>query len=153
MNFSWPHTGRFARLDLTSYEEAEETIPTHLGRARFSFKLLPGAPTTTEALEVAPLFDALPNLRRHACDNGRHLSFADEARNTELAHLFEHLVVECLATDGVAREQAQGRTGWVRTDTDPRSFILEIAGFRSRTHLEEIIEKALGFLDSLDERL
>ena len=68
-------------------------------------------PELTHELDIQKLFDAYPDLRKHRCESGRHRSFFDEARQTETAHLLEHVAVELLALSGVSRDKARGQTG------------------------------------------
>lgn len=45
----------------------------------------------------------LPGLARHRCDNDAHKRFVDEMRDTETAHLLEHLTVEIMSLAGSPR--------------------------------------------------
>jgi hypothetical protein len=54
---------------------------------------------------------ALPGLRGHRCDNGAGLTFADELRDTELAHLVEHAALELMAMAG-SSPALRGETSW-----------------------------------------
>lgn len=54
---------------------------------------------------------ALPGLRGHRCDNGAGLTFADELRDTELAHLVEHAALELMAMAG-SPPTLRGETSW-----------------------------------------
>lgn len=53
----------------------------------------------------------LPGLRRHECDNGSGRSFVDELADTEVPHLFEHVVMELMAKAGSPRS-LRGETQW-----------------------------------------
>ena len=111
---------------------------------RLYYKPLPGAPVTTETLDVRPLFTELPELRRHRCDNGRHRSFFDEARDTELAHLLEHVLIELLAQRGRAREDIRGATN---LDEAPARYRVRVSGWHDAAEAGECIEKALSLLE------
>lgn len=54
---------------------------------------------------------ALPGLKGHRCDNGQGLTFADELRDTELAHLVEHAALEIMALAG-SPATLKGATRW-----------------------------------------
>jgi hypothetical protein len=54
---------------------------------------------------------ALPGLRGHRCDNGARLTFADELRDTEVAHLVEHAALEVMAMAGFS-SALSGDTSW-----------------------------------------
>jgi hypothetical protein len=107
----------------------------------------PGAPTTTTGFVLDPLFAELPGLRKHRCDNGRHRSFYEEARNTELAHLFEHLLIELAATSGSARENLCGATN---LDEAPARYRIRVSGFSSATQARDCRENALCLLTRLE---
>lgn len=53
----------------------------------------------------------LPGLRRHSCDNDGELDFVRELRDTESAHLVEHVACELMALAGSPRS-LRGRTAW-----------------------------------------
>jgi len=115
------------------------------GTLRLYYEPRPAAPQVTTGADLAPLFAALPGLRRHRCDNGRHQSFYDEARHTEVAHLLEHVLIELLATDGgVARSQIQGATN---LDEAPRRYRIRISGWDNAAQAENSVEKALLLLE------
>jgi len=133
---SW--TSRFAVVTLHSFEASV---------LRLYYEPYPDAPTQTDGLDIAPLFEALPGLRRHRCDNGRHQSFFDEARHTELAHFLEHLLIELLATTGQPRAQIRGATN---LDEAPRRYRIKVSGWTCAAQAEDCIEKALLLLERLD---
>lgn len=53
----------------------------------------------------------LPGLERHLCDNGSDKTFAEEIADTEVPHLFEHVVMELMAQAGSPRS-LRGETSW-----------------------------------------
>lgn len=55
--------------------------------------------------------ELLPGLRRHSCDNEGELDFVRELRDTESAHLLEHIACELMALAGSPRS-LRGRTSW-----------------------------------------
>jgi len=112
---------------------------------RLYYEPQPTAPARTDGLDIAPLFEVLPGLRRHRCDNGQHRSFFDEARHTETAHLFEHVLIELLAASGQPRSQIQGATN---LDEAPRRYRVKVSGWESVAQAEDCIEKALHLLES-----
>ncbi|MCL2881873.1 MAG: hypothetical protein FWF45_03140 [Coriobacteriia bacterium] len=131
-------TSRLAVVTLHSY--SGNTL-------RLYYEPQPMAPTMTDELnvDVTSLFEALPGLRRHRCDNGRHRSFFDEARHTEVAHLLEHVLIELLATSGCPRCQIQGATN---LDEAPRRYRIKVSGWVNVAQAEDCIEKALLLLGS-----
>jgi len=132
---SW--TSRFAVVTLHSFAA---------GTLRLYYTPQPGAPVMTTTLDVSPLFERLDGLRRHRCDNGAHRSFPMEARNTEVAHLLEHLLVELLAQSGAARAQIQGATN---LDEAPARYRIKVSGWTCATQAEEAVAEALRLLDAI----
>jgi hypothetical protein len=53
----------------------------------------------------------LPGLERHECENGTGRRFTDELSDTEVPHLFEHVVMELMAKAGSPRT-LKGETRW-----------------------------------------
>jgi len=53
----------------------------------------------------------LPGLARHTCDNDEGVSFLQELRDTETAHLVEHVTVELAALAGSPRS-LHAATSW-----------------------------------------
>lgn len=101
----------------------------------------PGEPLRT--CEIPGLADAavraLPGLRGHRCDNGAGLTFSDELRDTEIAHLVEHVALELMAMAGCS-PALRGETSWDFA-TDGRGV------FRVRIEYqdEDVARAALAF--------
>ncbi|PKQ19635.1 MAG: hypothetical protein CVT66_08950 [Actinobacteria bacterium HGW-Actinobacteria-6] len=53
----------------------------------------------------------LPGLERHVCHNDDDRTFAEELADTEVPHLFEHVVMELMARAGSPRT-LKGETSW-----------------------------------------
>lgn len=70
----------------------------------------------------------LPNLARHVCVNEKGDTFGDEIVGTELAHLFEHVVIELegQAHGPAAGTRFQGHTSWADelANTRPQGIAL-----------------------------
>lgn len=70
----------------------------------------------------------LPNLARHLCINEKGQTFGDEIVGTELAHLFEHMVIELQgqAYGAAARGVFKGHTSWLDeiANTRPQGIAL-----------------------------
>ncbi|MDX1932905.1 MAG: hypothetical protein SFU56_09900 [Capsulimonadales bacterium] len=59
------------------------------------------------------LFRLIPRLASHTCHNGKGKSFRQECRNTEIPHLFEHLIIELqLMAQQNADDHLRGETEW-----------------------------------------
>lgn len=84
--------------------------------AEYTFDILFSAPIHAQTINHPELVDYLvatyPNLKKHRCDNNKCASFVYELKNTEMAHAFEHAIVEHIALAGIPRRQILGKTGW-----------------------------------------
>ena len=84
--------------------------------ASFEIFLAPNVPCTTDGFDVDGLFEQLPGMRKHRCDSPKSRSFYDEARQTDIVHLLEHIAVELLVLAGLKRSDVWGETGIPRSD-------------------------------------
>ncbi len=71
----------------------------------------PGEPLRTDAALASRALALLPGLARHRCDNAAGAAFAAEVRDTEIAHLLEHVACELMALAGSPRT-LRGETAW-----------------------------------------
>jgi hypothetical protein len=73
----------------------------------------PGEPLRTSAYPELPsrALVLLPGLAKHRCDNDEGAAFTDELRDTEIAHLLEHVACELMALAGSPRT-LRGETEW-----------------------------------------
>lgn len=55
--------------------------------------------------------EMLPGLATHRCSTASARSFVDEMKDTEVPHLFEHVVLELMAGAGSPRD-LKGETAW-----------------------------------------
>ncbi len=67
--------------------------------------------TTTDSAIAERAIGLLPGLEKHACKNGDERTFAEELTDTEVPHLFEHVVMELMAQAGSPRS-LRGETSW-----------------------------------------
>ncbi|PKQ38077.1 MAG: hypothetical protein CVT59_02275 [Actinobacteria bacterium HGW-Actinobacteria-1] len=67
--------------------------------------------TTSDAAIAERAIALLPGLEEHACKNGDERTFAEEIGDTEVPHLFEHVVMELMAKAGSPRS-LRGETSW-----------------------------------------
>ncbi len=90
-----------------------ESVTIGEGLATAVVRLEPDDPARTGAAPglAARAIALLPGLSRHRCDNGAGRSFPAELRDTELAHLFEHVACELMALAGSPRT-LRGETSW-----------------------------------------
>jgi hypothetical protein len=97
------------------------------------------------------LFKLFPHLARHRCENDNGYSFRRECQDTEIPHLFEHLVIE-LQSQVLRGDPIRGETQWNwRVDPEGRfhvyveyeNEILALAAIR-------VAERIIRALDSRD---
>ena len=67
--------------------------------------------TAGDKAVVTRALELLPGLKRHECDNSQGITFAEEIADTEIPHLFEHVVIELMARSGSPRG-LKGETQW-----------------------------------------
>ena len=75
---------------------------------------------------AAAALEVLPGLKGHRCRNGAASSFAEELKDTELAHLVEHATLEIMAMAG-SPETLRGTTSWDSAADGPRTFRVSVA--------------------------
>lgn len=72
----------------------------------------------------------LPAIVNHKCINDENLPFISEAANTEIAHLFEHILIECICREysklGDKSVVAKGVTRWHSTRFYEGEFYIDI---------------------------
>lgn len=86
-------------------------------RIRFSS----GEQARTDPRIASAVLALLPGLAKHRCDNSGGLSFPAEVRDTEIAHLLEHVASEIGTLAGSART-LRGVTAWDFSRDGPRVF-------------------------------
>jgi len=96
------------------------------------------------------LFRLFPNLSQHKCENGRGYTFRRECRQTEIPHLFEHLIIE-LQAQAQPAEVLRGETHW-NWRVDPKGRFHVFVDYENELLAVGAIRLAERILQSLDER-
>jgi hypothetical protein len=96
------------------------------------------------------LFRLFPTLARHKCENGLGLTFRQECRQTEIPHLFEHLIIE-LQSQAQPAEVLRGETEW-NWVVDPRGRFHVQVDFENELLAIGAIRLAERLITSLDQR-
>ncbi len=91
-------------MRLVSVDVAEHSVTALV---RFD----PAEPLRTDPALASRALSLLPGLARHHCDNTEGSVFSAEARDTEIAHLLEHVACELMALAGSPRT-LRGETAW-----------------------------------------
>lgn len=94
----------------------------------------------------------LPSIFKCKCYNNYNLSFRQEAQNTEIAHLFEHILLEYLCQNkikqGAVSAAFKGVTEWNWTENERGTFEVEIScGYKDIYNFEDAFGKAIYLLD------
>lgn len=95
------------------------------------------------------LFELVPSIRHHRCENDEALTFETEAQDTEIPHLFEHLVIELqlTATGG----SLSGETSWDWT-RDPQGRFHVAVDYRDRELAIGAAQLAARIIEAIDAR-
>lgn len=81
--------------------------------------------TSDDALGTRRVVDLIPGVEKHVCLGDAAPQFGDVVRDTEVAHLLEHVTVELLALTNRAGDIASGRT--TTLDNSLRLFEVSLA--------------------------
>jgi hypothetical protein len=91
-----------------------------------------------------------PHLATHRCDNGQGYTFRRECRETEIPHLFEHLIIE-LQAQAQPVEVLRGETQW-NWGIDPRGRFYVFVDYENELLALGAIRLAERILACLDRR-
>jgi hypothetical protein len=72
----------------------------------------------------------LPTIMDCKCFNDSNSPFHEEVANTPLGHLFEHILINCMAQTKLATYDTaifNGRTYWHANDPNPQTFFIRIS--------------------------
>lgn len=117
-------------------------------RATFSVRVLkPELEHTSRYPGVAEyVLAALPKLASHKCQSGKPRSMATELADTELVHLLEHVVLEHLALQGIARTSCRGETAWNHVVDGPGVYRLRISAPVDDIAIQQALESAVNLV-------
>ncbi|MCL6518505.1 MAG: hypothetical protein K6T99_01610 [Armatimonadetes bacterium] len=96
------------------------------------------------------LFKLFPHLARHRCDNDNGYTFKKECRNTEIPHLFEHLIIE-LQGQVQKTKILKGETQW-NWRIDPRGRFHVYVDYENEILVLGAIRLAERIINALDDR-
>jgi hypothetical protein len=96
----------------------------------------------------------LPSVLLTECFNEENLPFSIEAKNTEIAHLFEHILLEYLCLEKIAKgfssASFSGRTHWNWIKYPKGSFFITITMEKTDlTFLPSALEKSITLLEKI----
>ena len=110
--------------------------------------------TRTNPLTVQLLKEYLPSVLRSQCFNDDNLPFAQEVRQTEIGHLFEHILLEhlCLLKLSHGHNSAtyRGVTDWNWIKEKRGTFHIQInAGRNESNFFEEALQKTIRLTETI----
>lgn len=87
-------------------------------------EMAPGAPllTSDDPEGTDRILALMPELANHLCLGDADRSFGNVVRDTEVAHLLEHVTVELVARTGLADRVSSGQTAQL----DDRTFLIRL---------------------------
>ncbi|GAB4452677.1 MAG: hypothetical protein OHK0029_04040 [Armatimonadaceae bacterium] len=98
------------------------------------------------------LFRLLPRLGSHTCHNDYGHSFRRECRETEIPHVFEHLIIELqLLAQQNPEDRLSGETEW-NWQIDPRGFYHVSVDYENELLAIASIRLAERIINSLDRK-
>ncbi len=98
------------------------------------------------------LFQLLPRLARHTCHNDGGKTFRQECRETEIPHLFEHLIIELqLQAESNEDDILRGETEWDWC-VDPRGRFHVTVEYKNELLAIGAIRLAERVIAALDRR-
>jgi len=136
--------------DLFSLAVTQQPTSTKIIMQLFNNKI-----STSEIPFVTELLnDHLPTVLLTKCYNETNLPFAVEVRNTELGHLFEHILLEYLCQLKIAKGFSQasfsGRTSWNWVKDPMGKFHIRLScGSKDADILPLAIEKTIALMKIL----
>lgn len=93
-----------------------------------------------------------PSVLKTTCFNDDHLAFTEEVRHTEIAHLFEHLVLDqlCQIKSETIDAEFEGFTEWNWWKYPVGSFKVTLkVSDQDRCYLEPALKKSVVVLEDL----
>lgn len=104
----------------------------------------------------AILSSILPSVLRTRCFNEQRLPFDREVRETEIAHLFEHIMLEYLCEyklkSGYKAVKFQGVTDWDWRSEPVGTFHIKInSGYKNSIIFTQALQKSLALIKTILE--
>lgn len=100
------------------------------------------------------LQEHFPSVLKTECFNDFNLPFEKEVKNTELGHLFEHILLDALCIEkikaGSEIAEFNGRTFWDWTKNKAGSFVIKVAmDIDEYIFLPQALKKSINLLELL----
>ena len=139
------YSNEFFSFDIQRYKRSSKIVLK---------TLTPFVKTETIPATRAILKNRLPSVFRSKCFNENNYSFSREVRNTEIGHLFEHIILEYLSEfkclQGAKHTVYNGLTSWNWVKEERGIFHIEIdAGYEDREIFNAAIQKSTILLEEI----
>jgi hypothetical protein len=100
------------------------------------------------------LKEKLASILQSKCFNPKKLPFEEEVKNTELGHLFEHILLEYLCDEkiksGSKAADYRGRTCWDWEKNPPGEYMIDVNAAKSDLEImKKALEKTHALMDEL----
>lgn len=144
------------KLPTIKYNSSQYSLDINLSEAYLSIIMqLHSLPLSTRKLSktIRILEKNLPSIFQNQCFNEENLSFYNEAKNTEIGHLFEHILLEniVLLNDPQPNiTSLQGKTSW-NWEKDPLGkFYIQVTPITlKRSQLVQCLKKSIGLTNTI----
>lgn len=93
--------------------------------------------------------DRYPEMARHRCANGHRLGIVHELATTEVAHLFEHILIEEAVALGVPRQALSGETAWDFSRDGAGVYRVRVRGLESEVQARSAARAAAAAIGEL----
>lgn len=145
INSTFTNHGQY-KLAVNNYSSQETNITMLLVTPHFHTKQLP--------LTHSILEDYLPQVLHNECFNDSNLPFREEVKNTEIGHLFEHIILEYLCQikvkNGHRKASFTGVTEWDwKRDTKGTYHIKIKMNKKDRMFLESALNESINLLNKI----
>lgn len=144
---------------LYKFSNTHFQIEGKIDQSQSNFKMLVKSDlisTSTRPQTIDILQKHLPTIFSNHCFNYDNLSFRDECKNTEVAHLYEHMILEYLCLELVKSGQDEatykGTTAWNWEKEPKGSFNIQInAGKNELSALQTAITNSTNLFTQILE--
>jgi len=152
-------TAKYAVSDLAPELHPLYTLDVSLGKrsAQLTMRIFSTELTTKRMTRVTTLLKKhLPSIFFSTCYNDGNLPFLEEVKQTELGHLYEHILLEYISLaksqQGALEGDYYGETSWDWNEESPGTFHITInVGTNDASILGQAIESSNALFNQLLE--
>ncbi len=97
------------------------------------------------------LLEELPGLSNHHCHNYNNQPFTQELKDTELAHVLEHVLIELITLKDKSIRNLAGSTAWNWRESPRGTYDVEIA-CTNKYVVKETLAQSIALIASIAHR-